>query len=109
TAFLMFLMAICYIGLMLFAYAGVHWAVEDASRVASLNTSATQSDIQTAVNNELTSVGLPSATSVSYSVSSSGGFAVATISATLTQSYVVPLLSSVTITYSATTKVPQGF
>ncbi|HEX5280986.1 MAG TPA: TadE/TadG family type IV pilus assembly protein [Micropepsaceae bacterium] len=108
TVFLTFIMGICYLGLMLFTYAGVHWAVEDASRVAALNTSATSSDLQTAINNDLTSIGLPNATSVTYTVVTTP-FQVATVGATLTQSYVVPLLSTVTITYSATTQVPQGF
>ena len=101
-------MAIAYLGLMLFTYAGMHWAVEDASRVAAVNTAATQSQVQTAINNDLTSIGLPDATSVSYSVSYSP-FQTATINATLTQTYVVPLISSVTITYSASTQVPQAF
>ena len=108
TAFLMFIMAIAYLGMMLFTYTAVHWAVEDGSRVAAVNTSATQSQVSTAINNDLTSVGLPSATSVTYSVSYSP-FQVATVTATLTQSYTVPLLSNFSVTYSATTTVPQAF
>lgn len=108
TVFLTFIMAIAYIGLMLFTYAGMHWAVEDASRVAAVNTAATQSQVQTAINNDLTAIGLPNATSVTYTVSYSP-FQTATINATLTQTYVVPLISSVTITYSASTQVPQAF
>lgn len=108
TVFLTFIMAIAYLGLMLFTFAGVHWAVEDASRVATINTAATQTQLQTAINNDLTSIGLPDATSVTYSVSNTP-FQIATVSATLTQSYVVPLLSTVTITYSASTQVPQSF
>lgn len=105
---LTFIMAIAYVGLMLFTYAGVHWAVEDSSRIAAVNTSATQSQLQTAINNDLTSIGLPDATSVTYSVSYSP-FQIATVGATLQQTYVVPLLSTVTITYSASTQVPQAF
>jgi Flp pilus assembly protein TadG len=108
TVFLTFIMAIAYLGIMLFTYAGVHWAVEDASRLAAVNTSATQSQVQTAINSDLTSIGLPDATSVAYSVSNSP-FQIATVSATLTQSYAVPLLSTITITYSASTTVPQAF
>ena len=108
AVFLTFIMAIAYLGIMLFTYAGVHWAVEDASRLAAVNTSATQSQVQTAINDNLTSIGLPDATSVTYSVAYSP-FQIATVSATLTQSYVVPLLSTVTITYSASTQVPQAF
>lgn len=110
NAFLMFIMVIFYASMMLYAYAGVYWAVEDASRLAAINTSTTQSDITTAVNSALSSVGLPPATSVSYSVSTAASsFPVATISAQLTQTYDVPLVSNVTITYSAATSVPQGF
>jgi hypothetical protein len=86
----------------------MHWAVEDASRVAAVNTSATQSQVQTAINSNLTSIGLPNATSVTYTVSSNP-FQIATVSATLTQSYAVPLLSTFTVTYSASTQVPQAF
>ena len=105
---LTFIMAIAYLGLMLFTYAGVHWAVEDSSRVAAVSTSATQSQLQTAINNDLTSIGLPDASSVTYSVSYSP-FQIATVSATLKQTYVVPLLSTFTVTYSASTTVPQAF
>lgn len=108
TVFLTFVMAIAYLGIMLFTYAGVHWAVEDASRLAAVNTSATQSQVQTAINNNLASIGLPYATSVTYSVSQTP-FQIATVSATLAQSYVVPLLSTVNVTYSASTQVPQAF
>lgn len=108
TVFLTFVMAIAYLGIMLFTYAGVHWAVEDASRLAAVNTSATQSQVQTAINNNLASIGLPDATSVTYSVSQTP-FQIATVSATLAQSYVVPLLSTVNVTYSASTQVPQAF
>lgn len=108
TVFLTFVMAIAYLGIMLFTYAGMHWAVEDASRVAAVNTSATQTQVQTAINNNLTSIGLPDATSVTYSVSATP-FQIATVGATLTQSYAVPLLSTITVTYSASTQVPQAF
>lgn len=108
TVFLTFIMAIAYLGLMLFTYAGVHWAVENAARVAAVNTSATKTQIQTAINSNLTSIGLPTATSVSYTTTTTP-FQIATVTATLTQSYVVPLISTFTITYSATTQVPQAF
>ena|SRR5215469_1749384 len=108
TVFLTFIMAIAYLGLILFTYAGVHWAVENAARIAAVNTSATKSQIQTAINGDLTLIGLPNATSVSYTVATTP-FQIATVTATLQQTYVVPLLSTVTITYSATTQVPQAF
>ena len=108
TVFVTFIMAIAYLGLMLFTNIAVHWAVDDASRLAAINTKATQSDITTAINNYLSSVGVPAAT-VTYTVNSGGSYPIADMKATLTQSYVVPLISTFHITYSAETFIPQGF
>ena len=106
TAFCMFIIGIGYVGIMTYTNLAVHWAIEKGARLAAVNTSTTQTDVATAVNGYLNSMGVSSAT-VTYSVAN-GSFPVATISANLTQSYTVPLFSNFSITYSANTKVPQG-
>jgi len=108
TVFITFIMAIAYIGMMLYTYTAVHWAVDDAARLAAINTSETQGQVSTAINNYLSGIGVPAAT-VTYTVSNAGSYPIAHIQASLAQTYVVPLLSTVNITFSADTYVPQGF
>ncbi len=106
TVFFMCVIGIAYMGIMLYTNLAVHWALEKGARVAAVNTSTTQTAVASAINGYLNSVGVSSAT-VTYSVVT-GSFPVANITASLTQSYSVPLFSNFNITYSANTKVPQG-
>lgn len=106
NAFLILLIGTMYLGLMYWHSANLKWAVESAARVAVLNSSATQSDISTAVNNYLASVGMDSAT-VHYSVVSSGGVNVGEITASKTEEFIVPLLFTKDITFQASANVPQ--
>jgi hypothetical protein len=61
----------------------------------------------TKVNGLLTSVNMPNADNISYSVSGTAP-PIATLSADLTRTYTIPLLGSYTINYTATAKMPQG-
>ena len=106
SVFVAFILAIAYLGIMLYTDLGVHWALEKGARVAAINTSTTQTAVATAINNYLNGIGIPSAT-VTYTVSTST-ITRAYISATLTQTYTVPLIKRFTITYSANTYVPQS-
>lgn len=106
NVFLMFLFAIAYLAIFLWHAANLDWAVEAASRVAVVNSSATQSDIQTAVNNYLSSVGMGSAT-VQYNVTTSNGVKVAQITASKSESFAVPFFSTKNLNYQATADVPQ--
>jgi len=105
TAFLAMVIGLCYIGIMLFNNMSLQWAVEKAARVAEINTAATQSDIADAVNSYLASEGLPNATVV-YSSSVSGGVTSATIQASYSQSYALPMISTFHINFSSNLTVP---
>jgi len=100
------LLGIAYIGIMLFTNAALHWAVERSVRLAAISTTTTQSAISTALNGYLSSLGVPAAT-VTYSVAN-GAFPVAHINATLSQSYTIPFIPTVNVTYVADAYVPQG-
>jgi Flp pilus assembly protein TadG len=106
NAFIMFLVAVFYLGLMLWDSSSLDWAVQKGARLAALSSSVSQSDVSTAVNGYLNSIGISNAT-VSYSVAASSGVNVATVSATMTKTYTVPLFSDVHLTLTSTAKVPQ--
>jgi Flp pilus assembly protein TadG len=105
VAFFMFLFAIAYIAIIMFTNATLQWAVESGSRLAAINQAATQSDISNAVNSYLAAANAPSAT-VNYSVSQNGTLKTAIISASFSESYSVPLISTFDIDYNASTSVP---
>ena len=100
------LIGIAYLGVMLFTNAALHWAVERSVRLAAISTSTTQSAVSTALNGYLSSLGVPAAT-VTYSVAN-GAFPVAHINATLSQSYTIPFIPTMNVTYVADAYVPQG-
>src|SRR5436190_1022282 len=93
NVFIACLMGISYMGIMIFEKTSLDWAVQKAIRIAALSNTTTQSDVATAVNGYLTSVGLSNAT-VSYNVTTSNGLNIATINATFSKTYVVPLIST---------------
>ena len=105
TAFLALIIGLCYMGIMLFNNMSLQWAVEDAARVAEINSAATQSDIATAVNSYLSSVGLPNAT-VTYSSSVTSGATIATITASYNQTYALPMISTFNIHFTSNLSVP---
>ncbi len=107
NVFVMFLIAIFYLGLMYYHSASLNYALEQAARLATTNTSTTQSQVQSAVNAYLSAIGLPGA-SVNYSVGTTSGVTVATISASMTESYAIPFFSQWNMTYTSATQVPQS-
>ncbi len=107
SVFVSFIIGIAYVGIMLFNDTTLQWAVDSGARVAAINTAATQSQISSAINGYLSSVGAPAAT-VQYSVAYSGTMPVASIAANFSQSYTIPFISTFHITFSASTSVPQG-
>jgi Flp pilus assembly protein TadG len=106
NAFLLLLFGTAYVAIMLWHEANLDWAVESGARVAVLNSAATQSDVSTAVNGYLASVGMGNAT-VAYTTSTSGGVTVGQITATKTEAFTVPFLSTYNITYNASANVPM--
>jgi len=107
TAFLMLVFGIAYLAIMLHHKATLQWAVENAIRKAAIDTTVTQSQMQTTLNGYLTQTGMPSATTVTYSVVS-GAIPVATLTAGFNQDYKIPFIPTIHMTYSATAKTPQG-
>jgi len=107
TAFLTFLFAIAYLGIIFFTDATLQWAVEKSSRLAAINPAVTQTDIANSVNTYLASADAPAA-SVTYSVTQSGTMKTGTIFATFSKSYTVPMIKTFDITYSANASVPLG-
>jgi Flp pilus assembly protein TadG len=107
NVFLMFVIAIAYAAIILWHEAHLDWAVQRSSRLAALGgTTVTATDIQTAVNGYLTSVGMNPAT-VQYQVSTLGGAKVGQITASMTETFSVPLFKPLHLTYTASADVPQ--
>jgi Flp pilus assembly protein TadG len=106
-AFIAFIMGICYISIMYFNRQSLDWAVQLAARQAEINSSVTQTQLRTTINDYLASVGLPAAT-VTYSVATpNGGVKTASIGATFRQTYDVPFVSTFHMTFSSNEAVPQ--
>lgn len=106
SAFIALSIGICYVAIMLFNNLSLEWALANASRLAEINKSVTQTAIAQAVNDRLTSMNLPTAT-VQYTSSVSGGLRTAVITAGYSQTYTLPLVSTFQINFSANITVPQ--
>lgn len=106
NVFLMFMICIAYAAIILWHEAHLDWAVQRSSRLAALGGTVTSTDIQSAVNGYLTSVGMNTAT-VQYQVSTMGGAKVGQITASMTETFTVPLFKSFHLTYTSSANVPQ--
>jgi Flp pilus assembly protein TadG len=106
SAFISFILGIAYLGIMLYTDLAVHWALEDGARLAEIDTSTTQAAVTSAINGYLNGMGVSSAT-VTYTVTKPS-ITVAYITATLKQTYTIPLVKTFTVTFSADTYVPQS-
>lgn len=82
-------------------------AVESAGRMMALNSNVTQSQLQTAIQNGLGSIGNPTVT-VNYATVTINGVSVGHLSATLTRSYTVPLITTYNMNYTADTYLPAS-
>ena len=105
SIFISLLMGVTYLAIVLYTNLSLHWAVDRAIRTAMINPAVTQTAITSQVNGFLTGMGLPTAT-IAYSVS--GAPPTAHISATMTRSYTVPLISTFNINYAADAYVATG-
>jgi hypothetical protein len=105
-AFMSLVFGICYLAIMLFNDMSLDWAMARAARIAEINKAATQTDIANAINTYLTGNGLPKAT-VIFSSTVSGGLRSASIAASYSQTYDVPMISSFNINFSSNITVPQ--
>lgn len=106
TAFISLVIGIWYIAIMLFNNMSLEWAMARAARIAEINKAATKTDIANAINAYLAGNGLPNAT-VTFSSAVSGGLRSATIGASYSQDYAVPMISTFHINFSANIVVPQ--
>ena len=107
VVFITMIFGIIYLGIMLHTNATLQWAVENSVRSAVIAESTTQAQMTTKVNGLLTSVNMPNADNINYSVSGTSP-PIATLTADLTRTYTIPLLGSYTINYTATAKMPQS-
>jgi Flp pilus assembly protein TadG len=103
---IMLILGIGSIALMLYTNAALHWAVENSARTAAMQSNVTQSQIQTQINNYLSSLGIPNA-AVSYSVAA-GVVPVAHITATFSRTFTIPMVHPIQVDFSADTYTPQG-
>jgi Flp pilus assembly protein TadG len=107
TAFISFIMGICYISIMYFNRQSLDWAVQLAARQAEIDSSVTAAQLRTTINNYLNSVNLPNAT-VTYSVATVSGVKTASIGASFNQTYSVPFVHTFHITFTSSEAVPQS-
>ena len=107
VAFLTLVFGIIYVAIMVFNNMSLEWALTKASRLAEINKAVTQSDLSQAVNDYLSSAGLPNATVTYTSTTSSTGLRKAYIAASYQRTFVVPMVSSFDITFSSNITVPQ--
>jgi Flp pilus assembly protein TadG len=107
TVFITFIFGIIYLGIMLHTHATLQWAVENSVRRAIITGTVTQAQLTTTVNELLSSMHLPNADSVNYSVSG-GAVPLATLTANMARSYTIPFVGTFNINHSATASMPQS-
>jgi Flp pilus assembly protein TadG len=101
------LFAILYIGKMYLDTQTLQTAVESAGRLIVTNSSVTQDQLKTAIQNSIGVIGNPTIT-VSYTTTTIGGQSVGHLTATMTRSYAVPLITTYNMTYTAETYIPPS-
>lgn len=107
VAFLTLVFGILYVAIMEYNNMSLEWALTKASRMAEINNAVTQSDLSQAVNDYLSSAGLPNATVTYTSKTSSTGLRSAYIAASYQRTFMVPMISSFDITFSSNITVPE--
>lgn len=107
VVFIMMIFSIIYLGIILHTNATLQWAVENSVRSAVIAEGTTQAQMTTKVNGLLSSMNMPNADNVSYAVAATTP-KIATLTATLTRSYTVPILGTYTMNYTATAQMPQS-
>ena len=107
SAFVTFMFGIAYAAIMLHTNASLQWAVETTIRQAAINPSVTQTQLTTTLNTYLASTSLPSATTVSYTITA-GTPPVANLTASFNRSFTIPFVSTFNHTYTATARMSQN-
>jgi Flp pilus assembly protein TadG len=106
-AFLALVFGIIYLGMIYFDTQTLQTAVESAGRMISLNSSVTQDQLKTAIQNQLGVIGSPTIT-VSYTTATINGQNVGHLTATMTRTYIVPLITTYNMNYTAETYLPPN-
>ena len=104
-ALLALIFAIAFAGQMYFDQSTLQSAVEKTARDVALNPSMTQSQIATEISGDLSTMGSPTVT-VTYTTSTISGASVGHISASVSESYNVPLIKTFALTLTGDTYVP---
>jgi Flp pilus assembly protein TadG len=107
SAFITLVMGIAYVTIMAFNSFAINRAVKLASRQAEIDNSITQASLATIINTYLASVGGSTAT-VTYNVTTVNGVAIANISANFRQTYTIPFIPAIHMTFSSSAAVPQA-
>ena len=107
SAFFSMIMGIAYIAIIAFNTVAINWAVKAAVRQAEIDTTATQDSITTTINNNLSSLGLSTAT-VTYTITNLNGVNISNISASYQQNYSIPFIPTIHMTFSSSAAVPKA-
>jgi len=99
------LFAIIFIGKMYLDTQTLQAAVESAGRIVVVNSNATQDQLKTAIQNQLGVIGNPTIT-VSYTTAIISGQSTGHLAATMTRTYVVPLITTYNMAFTADTYIP---
>src|SRR5262245_51049768 len=108
AVFITFIFGIAYTAIMLHYRAALQWAVETTIRQAALDRNVTQGQLTTTLNDHLQASHLPNASTVNFSVATVGGVDVATLTASFSDTYTIPMVGTFNNTYTATAKTPQN-
>ena len=105
-AFIMLSFGTIQIGYGLFCGSTVQYALEHVARNVMVDSTMTQSTVQTQFDDELKSMNGPKAT-VTYTVDTSGPVPIARLLSTYKHKVAIPLVPEFTLTFTADTRVPQ--
>lgn len=106
VVFITFIFGIAFTALMLHTNATLQWVVETTVREAALNPNTSQAQMRAAVNDLLTSMKMPSASSVDYNVTA-GAIPVANLTASFNRTFTIPFVGTFNNTYTATASLSQ--
>jgi Flp pilus assembly protein TadG len=107
NVFICFIFGIAYVGIMLFNYASLDWAVDAAVRLATINANTDQILIADAINARLAKFGMSNA-DVTYTVSTINAVQTAHIAASYAESYTIPFVRTFNMTFRSDAYVPLG-
>lgn len=105
-AFVMLVFGTIQMGYAFFCGSTVQYALERVAREVMVDSSMTQSVVQSHFDTQLKSMKGPKAT-ISYTVDDTGPIPIAQLTATYNHKVVIPLVPEFTLTFTSDTRVPQ--